>query len=363
MPRPISDWLYPVPYADGGGVWCAPGGFHVDPSRGVERALITHGHADHARWGNKKVMATPETLAIMRARYADGAYETCQAAAYGERIKVGDVTVSFHPAGHVLGSAQIKIEYQSMSAVMSGDYKRQPDPTCPAFEPQACDVFVTEATFALPVFCHPPIRQEMEKLLAANRLNPDRAIVIGAYSLGKAQRVIMELRAAGYDAPIYLHGAMLKLCALYQELGCDLGTLIPVSAMVKKELRGQVIIAPPSALADRWSNSLPDVLPALASGWMRVRQRAKQKGIELPLVISDHADWFDLQKTVAEVNPGEVWITHGREDAFLRQLELDGRAACALDIVRDEGGEEGEEEPAGSGTLELASDLASDSGT
>lgn len=338
--RPISRWLYPVPFEEGGGIYCAPGGFHVDPVRGMPRALITHGHADHARMGNDKVMATAETLAIMSCRYGDAAYQSAQPVKYGERTQIGEVTVSFHPAGHVLGSAQIRIEYQGQVAVISGDYKRQPDPTCPAFEPIPCDVFVTEATFALPVFIHPPIRQEMQKLLMARAANPERATLIGSYALGKAQRVIMELRAAGYDAPIYLHGAMQRLCTLYQEHGFDLGELRPVTAAVKKELQGQIVLAPPSALADRWSNSLPDAMPALASGWMRVRQRAKQRGIEVPLVVSDHADWPDLLRTIEEVNPAEVWITHGREDALLRQLELQGRAARALDIVREEDEEE-----------------------
>ena len=342
-PPPVSSWLYPATYAEGGGIWCAPGGFNIDPSRGVERALVTHGHADHARFGSDRVMATPETLAIMKTRYGDGAYQSPQPVHYGERVKINDVTVSFHPAGHVLGSAQIRIEYRGQVVVASGDYKRQPDPTCPPFEPVACDVFITEATFALPVFIHPPIRGEMEALLAARAANPERATLIGSYSLGKAQRVIMELRAAGYDAPIYLHGAMQKLCDLYRQHGLDLGPLLPVTAAVKKELRGQVVLAPPSALSDRWSNSLPDAMPALASGWMRVRQRAKQRGIEVPLIVSDHADWPDLLRTIEEVNPGEVWITHGREEALLRQLELQGRAARALDIVREDV-EDGEDE-------------------
>ena len=182
-------------------------------------------------------------------------------------------------------------------------------------------------------FATPPIADEMARLLAARAAEPDRAILVGAYALGKAQRVIAELRAAGYDAPIYLHGAMEKMCRLYEDHGIPLGELRMVAGTPKAALAGQIVICPPSALGDRWSNRMPDPIPAMASGWMRVRQRVKQRGIELPLVISDHADWDELTETIAQVNPAETWITHGREDALLRWCDLTQRRARALALV------------------------------
>jgi putative mRNA 3-end processing factor len=217
--------------------------------------------------------------------------------------------------------------------VITGDYKRRADPTCAPFEVTPCDIFITEATFGLPVFTHPPIADEMEKLLSALAAHPDQCVLVGAYALGKAQRVIAELRAAEHRQPIYLHGAMEKMCRLYQEHGVDLGELRLVSDHSKDDMRGNIIIAPPAALNDRWSRRLPNPITAMASGWMRVRGRARQRGVELPLVISDHADWNELTQTIEDVNPQEVWVTHGREAALLRWCELSQRKARALALV------------------------------
>ena len=216
-----QDILMPVP----AGLCCKPGGFHIDPVRPVERALITHGHSDHARPGHGAVLATQETLDMMRLRYGDNFARSTQAIAYGEPIKLGDVSIKFHPAGHVLGSAQIAVSCQDTCIVASGDYKDSPDPTCAPFEVVRCDVFITEATFGLPVFRHGPADDEIKKLLASVALFPERAHLVGAYSLGKAQRVIALLRAAGYDAPIYLHGAMEKITRYYESRGVALGEL------------------------------------------------------------------------------------------------------------------------------------------
>lgn len=322
-----GSWIKPFPH----GIYVEPGDFWIDPSAPVPRALITHGHADHARAGHGAVMATAETLAIMAVRYGTGASE--QAAAYGETQRLGEVDVRFVPAGHVLGSAQIVLEHKGERVVVSGDYKRRADPTCPPFEPVPCDIFVSEATFGLPVFRHPDTGHEIGKALDALAANPDRCLLIGAYALGKAQRLIMELRAAGHDAPIYLHGAMGRLCALYEELGCALGELRAVTPGNKAELRGATILCPPSALNDRWTRALPEPITAMASGWMRIRQRARQRNVELPLIVSDHADWDELTATIEEVNPAELWITHGREDALIRWCELHQRRARALDLV------------------------------
>lgn len=284
-------------------------------------------------------MATPETLAIMKARY--GETGSTQPARYGARQTVNGVTVTFVPAGHVLGSAQIVVDHGGVRVVVSGDYKRRADPTCQPFEPVPCDVFVTEATFGLPVFSHPDIGAETDKVLAALAANPARCVLVGAYALGKAQRVISQLRSAGYTAPIYIHGALERLCMLYIEHGVALGDLRPASTATKAELSGQLVIAPPSALHDRWSRRLPDPITAMASGWMRIRQRARQQNVELPLVISDHADWNELTQTLREVAPAEVWITHGREDALIRWCELHQVKARALSLVgrEDEDGQ------------------------
>jgi len=252
----------------------------------------------------------------------------------GETVSLpGGVRATFVPAGHVLGSAQILLEHVGERIVVTGDYKRRPDPTCPPFEPVACDVLVTEATFALPVFRHPPVENEVGRLLEARAAHPDRCVLVGAYALGKAQRLIAELRRAGHGEPIWLHGAMERMCRLYEEFDVDLGELRLVAGMPKAALAGQIVLCPPSALADRWSRRLPDPVTAMASGWMRVRQRARQRNVELPLIVSDHADWDELTSTIEEVNPAESWITHGREEALLRWCELRQRRARALALV------------------------------
>ena len=325
-PRPES-WLRVTP----AGLYCQPGDFHIDPVRPVARAVITHGHGDHARPSNEAVLATSETIAIMRARYGELAGGALQPAGYGERVALGDVAVTLVPAGHVLGSAQAVIDYRGSRVVVSGDYKRRPDPTCPPFEPRHCDLFITEATFGLPVFRHPPDRHEIDRLLHSLRLYPERCQLVGVYALGKCQRVLALLRAAGYDEPVFLHGALIGLTELYQGLGID-----PGRRQYRAErdlLKGRIVLAPPAALADRWTRRLPDPVIALASGWMRVKQRAKARGVELPLVISDHADWDGLTATIAATGAPEVWVTHGEEDALVRWCTLNGRAARPLHLV------------------------------
>jgi len=309
MPR-IGSWIEPHPE----GIYVRPADAWVDPSQPKARALITHGHADHARGGHSAVLATPETLAIMECRY--GPQPGGQAIAYGETIRIGEVDVSFVPAGHVLGSAQIMLEHKGEKVVVSGDYKRRADPTCPPFVPVPCDIFITEATFGLPVFRHPDTGSEIDRLLHRLHSDPERCVLVGAYALGKAQRIITELRGRGHEEPIYFHGAVERLCNLYEELGVPLGDLRPATGAPKDELRGKIVIAPPGALNDRWSRRLPDPVTAMASGWMRIRQRARQRNVELPLIISDHADWDELTTTIRELAPGEVWITHGREEAL-----------------------------------------------
>jgi putative mRNA 3-end processing factor len=331
-----EDWTRTVP----GGLYCEPGDFFIDPTRPADRAVITHGHGDHARPGNAHVLATRETLAIMRARYGETAGGSLQALAYGEAVRINDVAVTLVPAGHVLGSAQVVLEYRRSRVVVSGDYKRRRDPTCAPFEPQNCDVFITEATFGLPVFRHPPDGHEIGRLLHSMRLFPERCHLVGVYALGKCQRVIGLLREAGYDEPIHIHGALAALCELYESFGVALGKLLPVIGVAKAELAGKIVLAPPGAIADRWSRRLPDPVSAMASGWMRVKQRAKARGVELPLVISDHADWDELTQTLHDTQAPEIWVTHGNEEALVHYATKAGLKARALALVGYEDEEE-----------------------
>ncbi len=322
------------------GLYCPTGDFFIDPVRPVARALITHGHADHARAGHGSVLATRQTLDIMAIRY--GADFAGQRQIADGPLRIGDVTVQFHPAGHVLGSAQIAVRDDRTRITVSGDYSRVDNPACAPFEPVPCDIFVTEATFGLPVFRHPDPQAEIARLLDSLRAFPDRAHLIGAYALGKAQRVIMLLRQAGWDGPIYIHGALQRLCDYHLAEGIPLGDLRPATAERgrKGDFAGAIVIAPPSAFAATWAQRFPDPVICFASGWMSVRARARQRGVELPLVISDHVDWPDLTRTITDLDPAEVWVTHGREDAVLRWCALNQRRAKPLHLVGYEDEEE-----------------------
>ncbi len=315
------------------GLYCPAGGFHIDPVRPVPKALITHGHADHARAGHGAVLATAQTLDIMAIRYGEDFTGSRQIA--DGATTVGDTRVPFHPAGHVLGSAQIAVEQGGRRAVVSGDYSRVPSPACAPYEPVPCEIFVTEATFGLPVFRHPDPMKEISKLLVSVQSFPERCHLVGVYALGKAQRVIMLLRLAGWDGPIYIHGALARLCEYHVSQGVALGDLraATVERGGKADFAGAIILGPPSAFASTWAQRFPDPVICFASGWMQVRARARQRGVELPLIISDHVDWPDLTRTIAELDPEETWVTHGREDAVIRWCEMNGRAARPLRLV------------------------------
>lgn len=322
----LADWIEPHPH----GIYVKPAKAWIDPSRPVPLAFVTHGHSDHAYSGHGSVRATAETLAIMELRHGsvNGA-----ALSYGEIFDCNGVAISLHPAGHVLGSAQILLEYRGERVVVTGDYKRRADPTCALFEPVPCDILITEATFALPVFHHPPIDDEIAKLLQVHTENPARAVLVGAYALGKAQRIIAELRRAGYEAPVFLHGAMERMCALYESYGVQLGDLRPATVEPGMDFAGAIVICPPSALHDRWTRRFPDPILAMASGWMTIRQRARQKQVDLPLIISDHCDWDELTGTIAELHPQQTWVTHGRADALVHWCEQRQMKAKALHLV------------------------------
>ncbi|HKA74498.1 MAG TPA: ligase-associated DNA damage response exonuclease [Xanthobacteraceae bacterium] len=336
---PMEDLAVPTP----AGLCCPAGGFYIDPVRPVDKALITHAHSDHARPGHGAVLATRETLDLMRLRCGEGCAGTMQAVGYGETVDVNGVTVTFRPAGHVLGSAQICIERNGRRVVASGDYKNVADPTCAPFEPIACDLFITEATFGLPVFRHGDPAGEIAKLLQSVALFPERAHLVGVYALGKAQRVVALLRGAGYTRPIYLHGALAGLTRYYVARGIDLGDLRLARDAAKSDLAGATVLCPPSAVKELWSRRFPDPVTSFASGWMRVRARARQRQIDLPLVISDHADWDGLTATIAATAASEVWVTHGEEDALVHWCQQRGLKARPLRIVGYGDEEEGAE--------------------
>ena len=323
-----EDLLIPTP----AGLYCRRGDFYIDPVRAVDKAVITHGHSDHARPGHGAVLATRETLDLMRLRYGDDFAGTSQAVRYGETLHLDGTTVTLHPAGHVLGSAQVAVAADGLTIVASGDYKDVADPTCAPFELVRCDVFITEATFGLPVFRHGDAGAEIDKLLRSVALFAERAHLVGAYSLGKAQRVIALIRAAGYDKPIYLHGALDAITRYYAN-AIDLGELRNVRGTPKTHLAGAIALCPPSALKDVWTRRFPDPLTSFASGWMRVRARARQHGVELPFVISDHADWNGLTATVAATGASEIWVTHGAEEALVHWCGTQNLAARPLHIV------------------------------
>jgi putative mRNA 3-end processing factor len=280
-----------------------------------------------------------ETIAVMKARLGETCAGSFQALGYGETLgsaaRCAPGAGRPHPRQRAGGDRM-----QRRRAVVSGDYKRRADPTCAAFELVRCDLFVTEATFGLPVFRHEPDAREIGRLLASLHAFADRTHLIGAYGLGKTQRLIMLLRGAGYEKPIWLHGALKSMCDLYVSLGIDLGD-VRLVADAPDKLPGEIVIAPPSALQDRWTRRLTDPVAAFASGWMRVRGRARQRGVELPLVISDHCDWPELIQTIAESGAEEVWVTHGREDALVHQIGLMGKRGRVLALVgwEDEEGE------------------------
>jgi putative mRNA 3-end processing factor len=315
------------------GLYCRSGNFHIDPVRSVACALITHGHSDHARAGHGTVVATSETLQVMAARLGDRFAGSIRAVALRQSNQFGEASVTFYPAGHIWGSAQIAVEAFGSRIIASGDYKRHEDPTCEAFEPITCDIFITEATFGLPVFHHPNPETEIQKLVASCATFPERPHLVGVYALGKAQRVAALLRRAGYERPIYVHGAISRMMQLFAQNGARLGDFKKIETNARASLNGEIIFCPPAALHDRWARRFADPVRALASGWMRIRARARQAAIELPLVISDHADWKELCATVDETACGEVWVTHGQEDALVHWAQSRGLRARPLRLL------------------------------
>ena len=301
------------------GLYCEAGDFHVDPWRPVDRALVTHGHADHARWGCGSYLGAHEGRTVLRTRLgAEAAIETL---AWGERRRIGGAIVSFHPAGHILGSAQIRVEVDGEVWVVTGDYKTAPDPTCTAFESVRCDVFITESTFGLPVFRWPDESEVFAEIDAWWRGNQDagRTSLLYGYALGKAQRLL-----AGVDAsigPILVHGAVEKLNRAYRAVGIELPETRPANRENAEKFDGEaLVIAPPSAGGSTWVRKFQPASDAFASGWMTVRGTRRRRAGDRGFVLSDHVDWPQLLDAVEASGADRIWVTHGYTDVVTRFL-------------------------------------------
>jgi putative mRNA 3-end processing factor len=301
------------------GLFCEAGNFHIDPWAPVARALVTHAHSDHARPGSASYLCAAPGEQVLRRRIPDARIETLP---YGESISIGDASVSFHPAGHILGSAQIRVEHRGEVWVVSGDYKRQADPTCAPFEPVLCHTFITEATFALPIYTWDPPAAVVDEIVAWWRANRDEATpsVLFCYALGKAQRILAELNGKA-DEPIHLHGAMAGMTDAYREAGIAMAPAERITeGMRGKALARSLVLAPLSARGTPWMKRLPQASVAFASGLMRVRGVRRQRAFDRGFVLSDHADWSALLGTIAETGASRVLVTHGWSEALARFL-------------------------------------------
>ncbi len=309
------------------GLYCSQGEFFIDPWGETDLALITHAHADHARRGSRRYLATRASEPILRARLGEDI--NLQTVDYGERLPFGDTWVSFHPAGHVLGSAQVRVERGDEVWVVSGDYKRAPDPTCEAFEPVQCMTFITEATFGLPVYRWSPPERVAKDIFDWWTSDPARPSLLFCYAFGKAQRVLAELTRFT-DRTVYLHGAVARLTELYREQGIKMLPTENVSDFPKNhDFGGELVIAPPSGHRSSWMKRFKLPQTAFASGWMAVRGNRRRRGYERGFVLSDHADWSNLIRSIDETGAKTVFATHGQTDVlsrFLRETRgLDAR--------------------------------------
>ncbi len=335
------DLLVPTPE----GLHCPAGGFHVDPWRPVERAILTHGHADHARPGHRLVLTADRGVPILRHRIGRPG-TTIEGIAYGERRRLGDAIVSLHPAGHVLGSAQIRIEVGGRVWVFSGDYSRTPSPICESFEPVPCDRFISECTFGLPVYRWPdPAEVEADlRRVVRETIASGRHVLIGAYALGKAQRLLMALVEDGEPmAPILCHGAVTAMNEAHRAVGVPLPPTAPADRTTRASLDAPaVVIAPPSALAGPWRRAFNPCVTVAASGWMAHRASRRRTPVDVPLVLSDHVDWPGLLRTVEETGCSEVGLTHGVVESGVRWFRERGLHAVAYDTRFTGSGDESE---------------------
>jgi putative mRNA 3-end processing factor len=312
------------------GLYCQRGDFYIDPWKPVRRAVVTHAHADHTYRGNQVYLVPKEGERLSRIRIGDEA--AIETLSYGETRDIDGVKISFHPAGHILGSAQARVEFGGEVWVISGDYKLTPDPTCAPFEPVKCHHFITEATFGLPIYRWPRTEDVMDEINGWWRRNVERgkSSVIFAYSLGKSQRILKGIDAS--IGPIFTHGAVERLTQAYRESGVDLPpTTYAGSVTNKKEFVGSLVVAPPSAQQMvGWLRKFGSYSTGFASGWMMVRGARRQRAVDRGFVVSDHADWPELQTAIAAAEAETVYVTHGFSNELVRWLREQGTNAVEL---------------------------------
>lgn len=319
----------PLLRLDDRGLHCPAGDFYIDPWRPVDKAIITHAHSDHARPGSQRYLSTRPNEDFLRLRL--GAEIDLRTLAWGESVRIGDARVSLHPAGHIRGACQVRIEARGQVAVVTGDFKRESDPTCEPFEPIRCDLLVTESTFGVPVFDWREPREVMSRIndwWARNR-QEGRASLLFAYALGKAQRLL-----AGLDesiGPIFLHGALVPTVELYRQQGCRLPATQAVhDAPTGTRWSDALVLAVPSAHGSPWTRRFGESSTAMASGWMTIRGHRRRRALDRGFVLSDHADWKGLLATVRECQPQQVWVTHGYAAVLARYLSEQGIPAAPL---------------------------------
>jgi len=314
------------------GLYCQAGDFFIDPWEPVDRAVITHAHGDHARWGSTHYLAAREGEGVLRTRL--GAAANISTLDFGERTSINGVRLSLHPAGHILGSAQVRVEHRGEVWVVSGDYKTDPDPTCSPFELVRCDTFVTESTFGLPIYrwcAQAEVFAQMAEWWSRNAA-AGRTSIIFAYALGKSQRVLAGLRDAGVG-PIYTHGAVEKLVRDYRDADVALPPTTHAAGLPRShDFAGALVLAPPSAAGSTWLRRFGETSTAYASGWMQVRGSRRQRGMDRGFVLSDHVDWPALLSTIAATGAERVWVTHGFREPVVRWLNergLDARSVAS----------------------------------
>ena len=312
-----------------GGFYCAAGDFWIDPWIPVKRAIVTHAHSDHALPGSDAYLTARTGVGVLRARVGgDAAVEALE---YGERVHLGEVAVSLHPAGHILGSAQVRLESRGEVWVVSGDYKLESDATCVPFEPLRCHTFVTESTFGLPIFRWPKPTEVMASIEAWWRGNQaaGKASVLFAYPLGKAQRILAAI--SGADGAIYTHGSVERMNTLYRREGVRLAETRPVvEAPGKTDWQKALILAPPDAIGSPWMRRFGSYSTAFASGWMRIRGTRRRRALDRGFVMSDHADWPGLLEAIAATGAESVCVTHGYRAPLVRWLGEHGLRAFAV---------------------------------
>ncbi|QJD89223.1 ligase-associated DNA damage response exonuclease [Duganella dendranthematis] len=310
------------------GLYCVPGQFYIDPWRPVERAVITHAHGDHARGGHQHYLTAAPGVNVMKSRLGP---INITGLAYGEQVVHNGVTVSLHPAGHVLGSAQVRMDYRGEVWVASGDYKVEADRTCTPFEPVRCDTFITESTFGLPIYRWQPEQQIFEDVnqwWAANAAQGRASVLLG-YSFGKAQRLLSGLDPS--NGPIICHGAVQTLNQVYRDEGVWLPSTVMVADVPKSEISRSIVLAPPSAAGSPWIKRFGDYSDAFASGWMQLRGARRRRGVDRGFVLSDHADWPGLLEAIGATGAQRVIVTHGSIAVLVRWLQAQGLQASGFD--------------------------------